>query len=216
MRPRQTGGRGHRCRHTAAGGHAAAFTVDVADEQSVNDAVEAVASELSPPSVVVNNAGITRDNLLFKMTAQDWDSVLGVHLRSTFLVTRAAQTPMTRQGWGRIVNISSMSALGNRGQANCSAAKAGIQGFTKAVAIEFGKFGITATAIAPGFIATDMTAATAQRMGMTYEELQRISADQTAVKRVGVPADIAHAVAFLVSDGAGYFTGQTLYVTGAP
>ena len=126
-------------------------------------AVDRIAAELGPPVVLVNNAGVTRDNLLFKMSDADWDLVMHVHLRGSFLMTRAVQKHMVEAGWGRVVNLSSTSALGNRGQANYATAKAGLQGFTKTLAIELGKFGVTANAIAPGFIVTDMTKATAAR-----------------------------------------------------
>ena len=142
---------------------------DVGDAEQVQAAVERIAAELGPPVVLVNNAGVTRDNLLFKMTDADWDLVMHVHLRGSFLMTRAVQKYMTEAKWGRIVNLSSTSALGNRGQANYATAKAGLQGFTKTLAIELGKFGVTANAIAPGFIVTDMTKATAARIGQEWE-----------------------------------------------
>ena len=170
---------------TSEGGLALAVAVDVADAGVVEAAVTRVADGLGPPVVLVNNAGITRDNLLFKMTETDWDSVLAVHLRGAFLMTRTVQSYMTKAGWGRIVNLSSTSALGNRGQANYSAAKAGMQGFTKTLAFELGKFGITANAVAPGFIVTDMTAATAERLGVSFEEFQAARAAETPVPRVG-------------------------------
>lgn len=201
---------------TAAGGSALAVGVDVADGTRVETAVSRVAEGLGPPTVLINNAGITRDNLLFKMTEQDWDAVLSVHLRGAFLMTRAVQAFMVQAGWGRIVNLSSTSALGNRGQANYSAAKAGMQGFTKTLAIELGRFGVTANAIAPGFIVTDMTASTAERLGVDFEELQAARAAETPVPRVGTPEDIAHAVAFFVSEQASFVTGQVLYVAGGP
>ena len=143
----------------------------MSDAAAVQAAVDRIAAELGPPSVLVNNAGVIRDNLLFKMTDDDWDTVLAVHLRGAFLMSRAVQKYMTEQKWGRIVNLSSTSALGNRGQANYAAAKAGLQGFTKTLAIELGPFGVTANAIAPGFIATDMTAATAARVGRRLRDL---------------------------------------------
>ncbi|MEU9825270.1 3-oxoacyl-ACP reductase FabG [Micromonospora chersina] len=200
----------------AAGGRALAVGADVADEQAVRAAVDRIAGELGEPTVLVNNAGITRDNLLFKMTADDWDAVVNVHLRGSFLMTRAVQGYMTAAGWGRIVNLSSTSALGNRGQANYAAAKAGLQGFTKTLALELGKFGVTANAIAPGFIETEMTAATAARLGVPFEEFKRGAAAQIPVARTGTPEDIAHAVSFFVSEGAGFVNGQVLYVAGGP
>ena len=157
-----------------------------------------------------------RDNLLFKMTDDDWDTVLGVHLRGAFLMSRAVQKYMVDQHFGRIVNLSSSSALGNRGQVNYSAAKAGMQGFTKTLAIELGPFGITANAVAPGFIATDMTAATAERVGVSFEDFQKGAAAQIPVRRVGQGADVAHTISFLVSEGAGFVSGQVIYVAGGP
>ncbi|MFF0489061.1 3-oxoacyl-ACP reductase FabG [Nocardia sp. NPDC004068] len=201
---------------TAAGGTALALGADVADEESVAAAVRRLEEELGGPTVVVNNAGILRDNLLFKMSVDDWDAVMNVHLRGAFLLTRAAQKYMVEAKWGRIVNMSSTSALGNRGQVNYSAAKAGMQGFTKTLALELGKFGVTANAIAPGFIVTDMTAATAERVGVSFEEFQKAAATQIPVQRVGRPEDIAHTASFLVSEGAGFVSGQVIYVAGGP
>jgi 3-oxoacyl-[acyl-carrier protein] reductase len=199
-----------------AGGRALAVGADVSKTDQVNAAVERVAAELGAPTVLVNNAGITRDALLFKMTDEDWDAVINVNLRGAFLMTRAAQKYMTEQKWGRIVNISSSSALGNRGQANYSATKAGLEGFTKTLAKELGKFGITANAIAPHFIATDMTAAMAGKLKMSFEELVETYKKQIPVGRVGQPADVAHAISFLVSEDAGFISGQVLYVAGGP
>src|SRR5688572_29930522 len=201
---------------TSAGGNALAVGADVSDAASVDAAVERIVSELGPPTVLINNAGITRDNLLFKMTVEDWDAVMAVHLRGSFLMTKAAQKYMTEASFGRIVNLSSVSALGNRGQVNYSAAKAGLQGFTKTLAIELGKFGITANAIAPGFIETEMTAATAERLGVDFEDFKKFNAEQIPVGRVGQPEDIAHTVSFLVSEGAGFVSGQVIYVAGGP
>ncbi|KZF10010.1 MAG: 3-oxoacyl-ACP reductase FabG [Rhodococcus sp. (in: high G+C Gram-positive bacteria)] len=200
----------------SAGGQAVAIGANVADEESVQTAVDRIASEFGAPTVLINNAGITRDNLLFKMTVQDWDSVLGVHLRGSFLMTRAVQKHMIDAKWGRIVNLSSTSALGNRGQANYSAAKAGMQGFTKTLAIELGKFGVTANAIAPGFIETEMTAATAERVGVPFEDFKAAAASQIPVNRVGNPDDIAHLASFFVSEGAGFISGQVVYAAGGP
>src|SRR4051794_1369569 len=201
---------------TAAGGRAFAVGADVSDEAQVEAAVARVAEELGAPTVLVNNAGVLRDNLLFKMTAADWDTVMGVHLRGAFLMTRAVQKHMVDAKFGRVVNLSSSSALGNRGQANYSAAKAGLQGFTKTLAIELGKFGITANAVAPGFIVTDMTAATAARVGMGFEDFQAAAATQIPVQRVGRPDDVANAIAFFTGDAAGFVSGQVMYVAGGP
>jgi 3-oxoacyl-[acyl-carrier protein] reductase len=201
---------------TEAGGSALAVGVDVADSAAVPVAVQRVADGLGAPTVLVNNAGITRDNLLFRMTDDDWDSVVAVHLRGSFLMSRAVQRYQTEAGWGRIVNLSSTSALGNRGQANYAAAKAGLQGFTKTLAIELGRFGVTVNAVAPGFVVTDMTAATAQRVGMSFEDFQAAAVAQIPVGRVGRPEDIAATVAFLVGEEAGFVSGQVLYVAGGP
>lgn len=196
------------------GGRALAVGADVAGEESVAAAFEKIAAELGPPSVLVNNAGVLRDNLLFKMSVDDWDTVMSVHLRGAFLCTRAAQKFMVEQKYGRIVNLSSTSALGNRGQVNYSAAKAGLQGFTRTLAMELGPFGITANAVAPGFIVTEMTAATAARVGVDFEQFQAARAAETPVRRVGYPEDIAHTISYLVSEGAGFVTGQVIYVSG--
>jgi 3-oxoacyl-[acyl-carrier protein] reductase len=200
----------------AAGGRALAVGADVADRAQVDAAVERVAAELGPPTVLVNNAGVLRDNLLFKMSDDDWDTVLAVHLRGAFLFSRATQKHMVASKWGRIVNLSSTSALGNRGQANYAAAKAGMQGFTKTLAIELGPFGVTVNAVAPGFIVTEMTAATAARVGMDFETFQEQRAAETPVRRVGRPEDIAHTISFLASEGASFVSGQVIYVAGGP
>jgi 3-oxoacyl-[acyl-carrier protein] reductase len=199
-----------------AGGRALAVGCDVSKTDQVNAAVERIAAELGEPTVLVNNAGITRDALLFKMTDEDWDTVIDVNLRGPFLMARAVQKYMTGQKWGRIVNISSSSGLGNRGQANYSATKAGLEGFTKTLAKELGKFGITANAVAPHFIATDMTAAMAGKLKMSFEDLVETYKKQIPVDRVGQPADVAHTVSYLVSDGAGFVSGQVIYVAGGP
>jgi len=201
---------------TEAGRRGLAVGANVADTEQVEAAVTRIAAELGPPAVLVNNAGVLRDNLLFKLSDDDWDTVIGVHLRGAFLMSRAAQRYMTEQRWGRIVNLSSSSALGNRGQANYSAAKAGLQGFTKTLAIELGQFGVTVNAVAPGFIATDMTAATASRIGMEFDAFQKAAAAQIPVRRVGTPEDVAHTISFLASEGAGFVSGQVIYVAGGP
>ncbi|WP_456695356.1 3-oxoacyl-ACP reductase FabG [Aeromicrobium sp. P5_D10] len=200
----------------SAGGSAIAVGANVADRDAVDAAFAAIVEQLGPPTVLVNNAGILRDNLLFKMSDDDWDAVMNVHLRGSFLMARGVQRYMTEQGWGRIVNLSSTSALGNRGQANYAAAKAGLQGFTKTLAIELGKFGVTANAVAPGFIETDMTAATAARVGMDFEEFKAAAIAKIPVGRGGKPDDIAATVSFLVRDEAAFVSGQVIYVAGGP
>src|SRR5689334_12726610 len=201
---------------TAAGGTALAVGCDVSDEAQVQAAVARIAEESGAPTILVNNAGVLRDNLLFKMSASDWDTVMNVHLRGAFLMSRAVQAHQTKEGFGRIVNLSSTSALGNRGQANYSAAKAGLQGFTKTLAIELGKFGVTVNAIAPGFIATEMTKATAERMKISFEDMKAGAAAAIPVGRVGEPEDIAHLVSFFVSEGASFISGQVVYAAGGP
>ncbi|MFR9676481.1 3-oxoacyl-ACP reductase FabG [Streptomyces sp. TR06-5] len=201
---------------TAEGGRAIAVSCDVADTERAEAAVARVTEELGAPTVLVNNAGVLRDNLLFKMTDADWDTVMNVHLRGAFVMSRACQKHMVDAGFGRIVNLSSSSALGNRGQVNYSAAKAGLQGFTKTLAKELGKFGVTANAVAPGFIVTDMTAATAERVGMDFEDFQAAAASQIPVQRVGRPEDVAGAIAFFTGDDAGFVSGQVMYVAGGP
>jgi len=200
----------------AAGGRALAVGVDVSDEASVAAAVSRVAAELGAPTVLVNNAGITRDNMLFKMTTDDWDSVMDVHLRGSFLMSRAVQAYMVAATWGRVVNLSSVSALGNRGQANYSAAKAGLQGFTKTLAIELGRYNVTANAIAPGFIETEMTARTAERLGVPFEDFKTMAASAIPVGRVGQPDDIAAMASFFCREDAGFVSGQVVYVAGGP
>ncbi len=200
----------------AAGGRALGVGADVTRADEVRRAVDRVADGLGPPTILVNNAGILRDSLLFRMTDDDWDSVMAVHLRGAFLVTRAVQSHQVEARWGRIVNLSSISALGNRGQTNYAAAKAGLQGFTKALAIELGPFGVTANVIAPGFVATEMTRATAERLGTTFEDFLARVAQDIPVGRAGTPEDIAAAAAFFTSDEASFTSGQVLYVAGGP
>jgi 3-oxoacyl-[acyl-carrier protein] reductase len=200
----------------SSGGQAIAVGADVGDVDAVNDAVAGIAAKLGPPTILVNNAGITRDNLIFKMTDTDWDSVIAVHLRGAFLMVRAVQGYMTNARWGRIVSLSSVAALGNRGQANYSTVKAGLQGLTKTLAIELGPFQITANAVAPGFIATEMTRTTAERINMPWDEFVASAAERIPVRRVGTPGDVAAAVSFLASEAAGFISGQVLYVAGGP
>jgi 3-oxoacyl-[acyl-carrier protein] reductase len=187
---------------------------DVSDGASVQAAVDRVVADLGGLHILVNNAGVTRDNLLFKMSDDDWDTVMSVHLRGAFLMTRAAQKHFVEQKYGKVVCLSSVSALGNRGQANYATAKMGLQGFVRTLGIELGPFGVNANAIAPGFIATDMTDATAARVGMSVDDFRAAAAARNPVRRVGFPEDIAAAAAFLCSDEASYITGQTLYVDG--
>jgi 3-oxoacyl-[acyl-carrier protein] reductase len=201
---------------TSLGMSAGACVADDCDEGAVEQVVAEVADRLGAPTVLVNNAGVLRDNLLFKMSGSDWDTVMQVHLRGAFLMTRAAQRHMTAASYGRIVNLSSTSALGNRGQANYSAAKAGLQGFTKTVAHELGRFGVTCNAVAPGFIVTEMTRATAARIGQTFEEFSAARVAQIPVRRAGAPEDVADAVSFFCSPRAGFVSGQVLYVAGGP
>lgn len=196
------------------GARAIGIGADVGDTDAARAAVERTVTELGALHVLVNNAGITRDNLLFKMSDDDWDQVIHVHLRGAFAMTRAAQQHFVAQKYGKVLCLSSVSALGNRGQANYAAAKMGIQGFTRTLALELGPYGVNANAIAPGFIVTDMTDDTARRLKLEPEEFRRARAEATPVRRVGEPADIAAAAAFLCSDEASFVTGQTLYVDG--
>ncbi len=207
------------CARTAAkiaatGASAIAVPADVTDAGQVEAAVERIASELGPPTVLVNNAGVIRDGSLTELTDEDWDVVLSVNLRACFLMCSAVRPFQVERGWGRIVNLSSASAMGNRDQANYSAAKAGVLGFTRSLAVELGPHGITSNAVAPGYIVSDMTAAMAKRLGADFEQFQKMVAEQTPVRRVGQPADVAHAVSFLASEGAGFVTGEVIYVTG--
>lgn len=190
--------------------------VDVTNREMVEAAVEETVRRYGRLDILVNNAGVIRDNLLFKMTDEDWQTVMDVHLKGAFYCSRAAQKVMVEQKYGRIINISSTSALGNRGQANYSAAKAGLQGFTKTLAIELGKFGITVNAVAPGFIETEMTRATAARIGVDFEQFVEEVTKQIPVGRIGQPEDIATALLFFASEEASFVNGQVLYVAGGP
>lgn len=198
----------------AAGGSAAGYACDVTNEEAVADAFSSFAAARGGIDILVNNAGITRDNLVFKLDPVDWNLVIATNLTSAYLCSREAQKYMVKAKYGRIVSLSSRSALGNRGQANYAAAKAGVQGLTATLAIELGPFNITVNAVAPGYIATAMTAATAERGGATAEEHQRAAAERTPLRRVGEPEEVAAAIAFLASDDASYVSGQTLYING--
>lgn len=189
---------------------------NVVHAEEVEKAMLDVAETYGRIDILVNNAGIIRDNLLFKMTDDNWQHVMDVHLNGAFNASRAAQKYMVEQGYGRIINISSTSALGNRGQANYSTAKAGLQGLTKTLAIELGKFGITVNAVAPGFIETDMTHETAERMRVSFEELVKFSLGSIPVGISGKPSDIAHAVTFFADQDSSFINGQVLYVAGGP
>ncbi len=199
-----------------SGSEAIAMECNVADAAMVQNAVDSAASHFGRLDILVNNAGVTRDNLVFKMSDDDWETVMNVHLRGAFLCSRAAQKYMVQNKFGRIVSLSSTSALGNRGQANYSAAKAGLQGFTRTLAIELGQFGITANAIAPGFIDTEMTRATARRQGLDPDEVIAQASKTIPVRRVGQPRDIANVICFLCSDEASFVSGQIIYVAGGP
>lgn len=189
---------------------------NVADKAIVEDAMQQAVNHFGRLDILVNNAGVTRDNLLFKMTDEDWDTVMNVHLKGAFFCSRAAQTHMVKNKYGRIVSLSSTSALGNRGQSNYSTAKAGLQGLTRTLAIELGPFGITANAVAPGFIDTEMTRATARRMGFDPDERIAEASKTIPVRRVGQPRDIANVICFLASEDAGFVNGQIIYVAGGP
>lgn len=189
---------------------------NVVDPEQVEAAMKEAHDTFGSIDILVNNAGVIRDNLLFKMTDDDWQSVMDVHLKGSFNAARAAQKYMVEQKYGRIINISSTSALGNRGQANYAAAKAGLQGFTKTLAIELGKYGITANSVAPGFIETDMTKATAERIGVPFEKLIEASVAMIPVGRSGKPEDIANAVAFFADEKSSFVNGQVIYVAGGP
>jgi 3-oxoacyl-[acyl-carrier protein] reductase len=192
------------------------LAANVAAADEVERAVARIAAHFGQLDILVNNAGITRDNLIHKMTEEDWDAVAAVHLRGAFLCSRAVQREMVKRNWGRIVNLSSVSALGNRGQANYSAAKAGLQGLARTLAIELGRYGITVNAVAPGFIDTEMTRQTAIRLGRDPEEWKEERAREIPVRRAGVPRDVANVIAFLCSDEAGFVSGQVIYVAGGP
>ncbi|WML27000.1 3-oxoacyl-ACP reductase FabG [Neobacillus sp. OS1-33] len=189
---------------------------NVVDAEQVEDAVKEVYEAYGSVDILVNNAGVIRDNMLFKMSDSDWQTVMDVHLKGSFNAARAAQKYMVENKYGRIINISSTSALGNRGQANYAAAKAGLQGFTKTLAIELGRYGITANSVAPGFIETEMTMETAARIGIPFEQLIQASVSQIPVGRTGKPADIANAVVFFADEKSSFVSGQVLYVAGGP
>src|SRR5437588_3239968 len=209
------------CKHVSAeldrlGSEGLVVACNVADSAMVQGAIDKAVNHFGRLDILVNNAGVVRDNLLFKMSEDDWDTVMNVHLKGAFLCSRAAQKYMVQQKYGRIVSLSSTSALGNRGQVNYSAAKAGLQGFTRTLAIELGQFGITANAVAPGFIDTEMTRTTARRQGLDPDQVIAQASKTIPVRRVGQPRDIANVICFLCSDEASYVSGQVIYVAGGP
>lgn len=189
---------------------------DVTDRAAVRAGIAEVVARFDRLDVLVNNAGITRDVMFHKMSTDDWEDVIATHLTGAFHMTQAAQEHMVRGNWGRVVMLSSRSALGNRGQANYSAAKAGLQGLVRTLAIELGPFGITVNAVAPGFVETAMTRAIVERTGRSWADLAAAASERAAVRRIGQPEDIAAVIAFLASPGSGFVTGQTIYATGAP
>ena len=198
------------------GGKAIAIPVDVTSRELVEAAAARGAQELGRLDILVAVAGITRDNLLFKMSDQDWDGVINTHLKGSFMAARATQKYMVEQRYGKMVFISSTSALGNRGQANYSTAKAGLQGLARTLAIELGPFNINVNAVAPGFIETRMTQQTAERLGADWEQFKKDAASRTPLRRTGKPEDVANVIAFLVSDDSSFVSGQVIYVAGGP
>lgn len=190
--------------------------VNVVEAKEVEAAAEEVVQSFGSLDILVNNAGIIRDNMLYKMTDDDWQMVMDVHLKGSFNMARAVQKYMVDQKYGRMISISSTSALGNRGQANYSAAKAGLQGFAKTLAIELGKFGITSNSVAPGFIETEMTKATAERVGVPYDDFVEGAIRNIPAARSGKPEDIANAVSFFADEKSSFVNGQVIYVAGGP
>jgi 3-oxoacyl-[acyl-carrier protein] reductase len=189
---------------------------DVRDRAAVEAAFARVADQLGTPAILVSNAGVTRDNLVHKMTDSDWDTVIDTHLRGGFLCGQIAQRYMVPAGYGRMVFLASRAALGSRGQANYSSAKGGLISLSRTLAVELGRFGITVNAVVPGHIDTEMVRRSAERARIDYADMIARTVERNAVKRVGEPADIANAVAFLVSDQSSYITGEVLHVTGRP
>jgi 3-oxoacyl-[acyl-carrier protein] reductase len=198
------------------GARAHAVRCDVTKREDVEAAVDAAVSEGGGLDILVACAGIIRDNMLFKMSDEDWGAVIDTHLKGSFYAARAAQKHMVEQKSGKMVFISSTSALGNRGQTNYSTAKAGLQGMTKTLAIELGPFNVNVNCVAPGFIATAMTQQTAERMGVPFDQFMEAVSAQTPLRRVGQPEDVAGTIAYLCSDDAAYVSGQVIYVRGGP
>lgn len=201
---------------TARGGRAHGVACDVTDAAAVEAAVQAAVEGLGGLHILVCCAGIIRDNLVHRMSDDDWQSVIATHLTGSFLCVRAAQRHMVAQRDGKIVLLSSVSALGNRGQTNYSAAKAGLQGMARTLAVELGPFGINVNAVAPGFVETRMTAATAERMGVDFDTFKARVLESIPRRILGQPHHIAAVIAFLCSADADYVSGQTIYAAGGP
>lgn len=201
---------------TSVGGAALPVAADVADESAVTAAVARIAAAFGPPTVLINSAGVGPRSALVEMTTQQWDTVLGINLRGSFFLARTVCPHMVAAGWGRIVNMSSISATGDADRVDYASAKAGLIGFTKSLALQLGPYGVTANAIGPGFVVSDMTRASARRLGLSFEEYRRRAEQSIPVGRVGQPDDIAHTAAFLVSPEAGFVSGQVIYVAGGP
>lgn len=197
-----------------AGGRALGCVVDITDTDKLMDAVENLSAGVGHFAILVNNAGFARDGALLDMSLEDWDAVQDVHLRCSFILSKALAPGMVKAGWGRIVQISSISAEGHSGRVNYGTAKAGMHGFVRSLAVELGPMGITANAVAPGLIVTGMTAATAARRGLTLEDHLADSVRRIPVQRAGRPEDVAAAVAYFTSEDAGFVSGQVLYVAG--
>ena len=193
-----------------------AVACDVSDRSQVESMIERTVKSFGRLDLLVTCAGIIRDNLLFRMTDEDWDLVIDTHLKGTFYCARAAQKHMVEQKYGKMVFLSSTSALGNRGQTNYSTAKAGLQGMARTLAIELGQFNVNVNTVAPGFVETRMTRATAERMGIDFETFKLGAASQIPLRRIGQPEDIANVIAFLCSDESSFVSGQTIYARGGP
>jgi 3-oxoacyl-[acyl-carrier protein] reductase len=199
-----------------AGREALAVACDVSSAKQVGAAFEEIHNHFGRIDILVNNAGLLRDNLLFKMSEDDWDKVLDVHLKGSFLCSQAVQQYMVEQEYGKIIMTSSIVALGNKGQVNYSAAKAGLQAMARTLALELGRFNINVNAVAPGWIETEMTKEAAERVGITMEDMKERFAKNIPLRRFGRVEDVANVVAFLCSDEASYISGETIYVAGGP
>jgi 3-oxoacyl-[acyl-carrier protein] reductase len=198
------------------GGLAIARVTDISDSTSVDALVDELVEAYGRLDILVTCAGILRDNLIHRMTLDDWDTVVDTHLKGTFLCARAAQRPMVRQRSGKMVFISSIAALGNRGQANYSAAKAGIEGLGRTLAVELGRFNINVNAVAPGLVNTRMIHAAAERLGLTWDEFVAEVAKEVPLGRICEPADVAAVITWLCSPDASMVSGQVIHVQGGP